>query len=198
MAPILPENLVIGKRYHVLKNNIITKIALPFIKFDGHYAIFININGSYGFYQIEGTHFFNEDDPDIPVWERAHVRPAQVRPAQVPALQVLAAQGWHPLGSPQPSLLSAESKPWSPPPPASPWERTPEGEPLWKRPPPSLPQGAPAALGLPLNDNTELIRNAMTAYRNPGGGRRSYFRLKKRKTKSRKTKTSKKTIKRRR
>jgi len=193
MAPILPENLVVGKLYHVLRGKIITKIALPFVGFDGPYAIFMNINGRNGYYQIEGTHFFNVDDPDIPLWERAHVRAAQV-----PALQYLAAQGWHPLGSPQPSRLSAESQPWSPPPPASPWERKPAGEALWKPPPPSLPQGAPAALGLASYDNTELIRNATTAYRNPGGGRRSYFRLKKRKTKSRKTKTSKKTIKRRR
>lgn len=131
------------------------------------------------YYPIDSTSFFNVHDEDIPI--------PQPPPARQPLPKHTATSTpFVPLVPPQPP----------PPPPASPWKVPPVGEASWSPPPTPLPQGAPAAQQAPTNNEEDnLIKEATDAYKNPYGGRRSYFRLKKRKTKSRKTKNLKRQLK---
>ena len=206
MPPILPTDLEYDKRYVVLTNKSITiglfislvddwgETKAQFMRGYPEPGTAKKISNRLGFLPkrilftvpIDSTRFFNVDDPDIPPIQQP---PPARRP--LPLNTVTA-----------PSFVSLVPPPAPPPPPpsppASPWEVPPTGQASWSPPPTPLPQGAPAAQQAPTNNGEELIKEATNAYKNPYGGRRSYFRLKKRKTKSRKTKKSKKTIKRRR
>ena len=199
MPPILPKDLKPNKRYVVLTytSNRDTPIIFGqfkseiFIRLDDGNAVFMRTYPEYGtgnmfvYYPIDSTSFFNVHDKDIPI------------PQPPPARRPL--PGHNATATPFVSLVPPQPPPPPPPPPASPWEVPPVGEASWSPPPTPLPQGAPAAQQAPPNEeHNELIQEATMAYKKNYGGRRSYFRLKKRKTKSRKTKKSKKTIKRRR
>ena len=177
MPPILPENLVPGQMYVV--SNLQFQKTMKFTgrkQRIGNIMLFDFLTPSVRNPYVlvnemidpETTRFFNIDDPDIPP-SLPKLPPRQPRPP------------------PYLSRLSPNAPAWSPPTPSPPTQGASPND--------GIVNNATTAYRSGIDNRSIHQQEAMNAYKNPAGGRRSYFRLKKRKTKSKK---SKKTIKRRR